>query len=653
MVTSWLDLFANWVLSYLIFFASFYVPGRVILKRFKNNNAGETLVLSTFLGIALLGLSGYIFGYLNLRFLAYPYFGYFWFLWIKNASQEIQFLKKAVSNLISDKLLILIILLGLPICLSTVITSGLPVSKGVGFFGINPIDGSYHIALIRSLVRSTPPQEPGMVGVLVENYHYWSDLILAEIVRIFSLPPVNLFYQYFPAFIAIFYALSGYYVGLSLTNNKPIARLISFFLLFSGNLGYLVMLLLTGKLTFTVASLDNSALLFTNPPRVLAQAMYLAGVITLSKWIKTEKMSWGIITAILLGICVGIKVYVGILASLGLGILFLLFVIKKKYKMIIPIILAGLISIFIFFPTNKNAGGMFWSPLSWPKHFFAQGTISQLMWHLQMDEFKVHNNQLRITILSIQMTLVFLFITFGTRFLGILRMVYGWKRIDKYLYLFLVVPFVLFIFVGLFFLQESGIFESFNFIAVSTIPAVIFVSIFLGDIIETSVKSKILKVRYLLFGFMILVIAMTTPRTIYDARHYYRLFLLGSGQIINRDQADFFNVIQKEVSESSILLTDPKDQLGNYSPYVAAFTGKLMYYSGEGILKAHGIDVDDKSKMVKELFEQKDGQSFSNKAKYLGINYLYLQKPVSEIFQNSDFFDTITESASHSLIVIK
>jgi hypothetical protein len=653
MVKNWQDFFLYWAVAWLVFFGVFYIPGRVVLTRFDKTKEHGGVVIAVFLGMAMLGLAGYIFGYLNLRFLVFFYLLYCWARWLRSYREEACFLIKDVKKLFSDKLLSLIIILGLPISVSTVFTSGLPGSEGTGFFGINPIDGSYHIALIKSIVRSIPPEEPGLAGSLVQNYHYWSDLILAEIVRLFKLPPINLFYHYFPTFLAILYGLAGYRAGLLLTGDKKIARLMSFFLLLSGNLGYLVMLLLTGKLTFSIASLDNAALLFTNPPRVLAQGMFLTGLSAVYYWLKTEKLSWGIVSAILLGICVGIKVYVGIFASAGLAVLFFVFLYKRKYKMIVPIVVAATIGILIFFPANKNAGGLFWSPLSWPHHFFAQGEASKLMWHLQMDEFEVHNNKLRIFILNVQMVVVFLVITFGTRILGFLGLFFGQKKLGNEIFLFLAAPFLLFIFVGLFFLQESGIFESFNFIAVSTVAGSMFTSIFLAKALNFATKKQSLYIKLGFFGLVGVAVLLTVPRTVYDAKYYLNLYKIKSGQILTWDQMKMFEEMGRTISPSSLVLTDIKDQLGSYSPYVAAFSGTRMFFSGEGILKAHGLEVGEKSVWVKELFNKEKRAEFANEAEKAGIEYLYLQRPLPESFRDKKYFEVLKESDSSALVYIK
>lgn len=651
MVSSPLEFIAYWISSLLVFFLTFYIPGRVVLGKYVKTNPLESLVLSVFLGMSLWGIQGYVFGYLNLRFLTYAYLTINWFIWIKFLANEKSKIKESFKLVIQDKWLVIILTIGIPISIVSVFTSGLPGNDGVGFYGINPIDGSFHIALINSLVRQIPPEEPGMAGVLVSNYHYWSNLILAEIIRVYKLPVTNLFYQYFPSFLALFYGLAAYLFGKLITNDKNTGRFFVFFVLFAGNLGYLVMFLLSGDINFSLASLDNGVLLFTNPPRVLAQAVFLAGTIAVIKWLKTEKMSWGVISALMMGITVGIKVYVGIFASLGMGILFFYFVYQKKLKMIVPIMLSALLSILIFFPTNKNAGGLFWAPFSWPKHFFAQGEASLLMWHLQMDEFKVHNNTLRIALLTTQMTITFLVITLGTRVLGVFGLIYSLRKINKLLLVFLVIPSITFVFIGLMFLQESGIFESFNFIAVASLIASFFTAVFLGGLMNKYISNKRKLFRWVYLGIVLVIVSLTFPRTLFDARRFYNLYDLKSGYILSWMDVSFFENMKYEI-DRELVITDPTDSLGQYSPYVAAFTGKRMYFSGEGVLKAHGLDVSERGTNVKDLFTETNPKAFVERIGDLGVKYIYLRKPASDTFKNDEYFKVVIEDENNLLLTI-
>jgi hypothetical protein len=643
-------------ISYFVYFIlisiiAFYIPGRVMLKRAKTLSSSESFILSFAAGISLFSLSEYILGYLNFRVGIYALLMLAFFLWIKNIKKEKQIISEGLFFFAKDKVLILLTLVGIPVVLMSVFTSGLITKEGVGFYGINPIDGNYHIGLIRSIIQSFPPEEPGMAGALVKNYHYFSDLTLAGMVRIFRIPVFNIFYHYFPLLLAILYSFAGYRLVLTLKLNKNTARFFVFLLFFAGNLGYLFMYYHTGIFDFTLTSLDNGALLFTNPPRILAQFLFLSGSISLYKWIKTKEPVYGFCTATVFGVCVGFKVYVGIYAGIIMGILFLYYLQKKDYKFLWPTLLTALISFMIYYPANKDAGGLIFAPFSWPRHFFSQGASTQLMWHLALDEFKVHNNYLRIYLMYLQMTLFFLIITLGTRSLFVFGIISFFKKVNKIFAYAFIAPAFLFVLITVFFLQASGLYEIFNFLAVAALPFSLLSALFLSDLFGATINSKSLKIKIFTGVVLVTIIALTAPRTIKESYWYYNLFTQKSGFLVSWSDLEDYNKISK-LDFEGLLLTDNNDQLGNYSPYLYAFIGQRMYLSGAGILRAHGLDPSEKEKAKQLLFSEGDELEFTRRAKQFGISHIYLLKPTNGIIELGKYKEVVVENDKFILLKI-
>lgn len=640
--TTYSNFFFYFFYAFAAFFFLFYITGRVILKMTHVFSDSESFILSPLLGMAMFSLSQYFFGFVNLEPVTYLLALGAFFYWLKDAKREIKTIKKGFGFFLKDKLLFLILLLGVPVVLVSVFTSGLLAGNSVGFYSINPIDGNYHIALIRSLVKSIPPEEPGMTGVLVKNYHYFSDLVLAGIIRILPLPIFNLFYQYFPFFLAVFYSLAGYQFSSTLGFGKNSARFFVFFLLFAGGLGYLFMYIFTGSWDFTLTALDNSALIFTNPPRISAQTLLLAGGISFYKWLKTKEKIAGFITAIIFGVTIGFKVYVGLYAACVLGILFLFFLLQKKFAQIWPIFLAIIVSFLVFYPANKDAGGLFFSAFAWPRHFFSQGSTTKLMWHLALDEFKVHSNYLRIFILYLQMTAAFLFITLGTRILGVFGIVKAVQKTGWQFGLSFFAPAFIFPLISVFTLQKSGIYEGFNFLAVSSLSFSFMSAVLLSSLIDYA-RKKFILLKTLSIGFVLFVIILTPIRSLHEAKRYLNLFIQKSGQIISLSEMENYKKINDMEFIDGLLLTDAKDQLSNYSPWVYAFIGKKMYLSGEGILRAHGLNPKSREVIKEKIFAQKNPSEFVRLAKENDIVYLYLKKSVDRSFYSEEYFTKIIE----------
>ncbi len=642
-------------ISIVVFFLSFYIPGRVLLRKVGDLKGIENLVLPVGLGISLWGLQGYILGYLNLRILTYPYLIIFLILWIYHFKNELFILKDSLKRIFQDKVLIVLIVTGIIILLTNIFPSGLVEPDGRRFYDINIIDGTYHLSLIQSLIRSVPPEEPGRVGTLVTNYHYWSDLVLAELVRIFKLPYIELFYQYFPIFLAIFYGLGAYQMGLTLTENKWTGRWFSFFVYYGGGLGYLFILILLGQLRFDTNSLDHSGILYTNPPRAIAQVVFLPGIIALYKWLISKNFKWGVVSGIILGTLVGFKVYAGMVAAFGLVGLFIYFLIKKEFRLVIPIMIAGIIASIIFFPTNPHTGGLFWAPLSWPKHYFAEGVASLLNWHLQDQTFVAYHNNLRIFILRAQMTISFLVITYGTRILGLFAIYFIFHKIDRKILIFLTTAILISNIIALLFLQKSGIYEIFNFFAVSALLLAFLLSVLLGDI--TNHLGDLTNSKKILTGFLlVIIIFLTIPHSLdYDYNALLQTINKnGTNKLFTNQELAFFSQVKYQIPENSVILVDPTDPLDKYTPYLAAFSSKRMYLSGRGVLGSHGLDTTQLNDEVVKMFTQTDPQVFSNFAHYKGINYIYFTRLViPDMFYNSSFFKLVLRWEGGSLFEIE
>jgi len=67
----------------------------------------------------------------------------------------------------------------------------------------------FDLSLITALIKHFPPFEPGMFGVAVHNYHYWSNLVVAELIMVFGLPLMATDYQYLTIVISLWLGLTA------------------------------------------------------------------------------------------------------------------------------------------------------------------------------------------------------------------------------------------------------------------------------------------------------------------------------------------------------------------------------------------------------------------------------------------------------------
>lgn len=244
---------------------SWFIPGRVLLQKLRLNTL-QVIVLSFVVGMALWGWQGFLFGYLNIRWGSYLYIAIFLFFFLKKKL----FLSWRRKNIFRfDWLLIGIIFLGVICQLSGVFLMGARLPEGIVQCCGQVPDNNLDLALVNEIVQRFPPNEPGMFGQLLENYHYWNHLVLAELIRVFNLPLIATVYQYATVLFSLLYGLLFITIAQMLNMKHSFVRLLLVFAYFGGDAGYIIPLL-QGKLSFPSVGLENGAQLFMNYPRAVA-----------------------------------------------------------------------------------------------------------------------------------------------------------------------------------------------------------------------------------------------------------------------------------------------------------------------------------------------------------------------------------------------
>ena len=180
-------------------FLSFYLPGFLIISLLKIKSKLTLILLANVLGIIMWAIQGYLFGYLNIRWATYLYLGITSLLAI--IGHRFLFVKIysiLPRIIIKNKITAILITIGIIVQLLPVAGSGLKTESGIIFFGNNAYDGLTHLGFIQSLIGHFPPIEPGSYDLPLRNYHYLSDLVIAEFSRIWKIPISLLLFQFIP-----------------------------------------------------------------------------------------------------------------------------------------------------------------------------------------------------------------------------------------------------------------------------------------------------------------------------------------------------------------------------------------------------------------------------------------------------------------------
>lgn len=632
------EFWLNFVYFFVALFISWYIPGRVVLGKVKLNSNLALFTLSTILGLVLWGWQGYLFGYIKIRSLSYVYLVVFLILWLKEKNNYFQELKLSIKKI--DIIFFIILILG--IFSQNIMTwgSGLLYHDGIRIYDINSLDGVLHLAYIEQIIKNIPPEEPGFSGEIIRNYHYWSNMVVGEIDRVFNIPVINSFFQYSNIFLSLFLGLSAYSAMLIFSGSKTAARWFCFFLLLAGDFGYITMILVGKGLSFNIPSIDNAAIFLQNPPRAYSVIVLLGSLIAFFSWLKNKNKRLGIIIALLMGSAVGFKVYTGILGLSALSFFTLYHLIKKDWKNLYILPLAIIFSLIVYLPNNSSAGGLVFTPFEWPINFLTQGGLNMGEWELRRRTYIAEFNSKRVLQMELMMTALFLFSQWGIKILGFF---YVKKVIKKYglnLSMFFYGSIITVTLAGLLFIQKSGGFNVFNFFVAAAVFLSFLTSLLLSDI-KSKINSKLVYVIYFI------VIILVIPRVINENMGILKEYFFGKTYtLVSNEELEAYKYIQQKTNKNSLILTLNKGTYDDMTPYVSFFTKRTTFFSGMGEMRAHDIDFKERQKTVEEitsnLFNQKGASLLkNNKISYIllpaeNISIPKTQRiPFPEVFKNS------------------
>lgn len=570
--------------------------------------------------MVLWGWQGFIFGYLGLRWLSYIYLLAFFLIWLRPYLQNISKVKKfklQVNRSSLDTILVILIILGVFIQLTSVWFTGVLTPKGLYFCCGTTQDNILQIAITEQIVKHFPPFEPGMYGRYIQNYHYWDSLVMAELVRVFKLPLIATDYQYMTVFISLFLGLSALVFAQILKLKKTFARWIVFFLYFGGDFVWVLIAIFRRQDFFIMNPLESGQQFLENIPRSVAIIAFFAFASIFLLWLKKKDKYTGILMALVAASLVGFKIYIGIFVIAGLGVLGLYYLIKREFKTTLPLILAAILSLIIYIPVNSNAGGLYFTGLWRFENFIVQpylGALNRL--ELARVIYAQHHSIFRVAEYELIYFFVFIFAIFGTKLLGLFQNRKSLSLFPKELNIVLITGIIISAIAGLFFQQTSGGANTFNFL----------VSVFIIGSIYTALacfywldkRSKVIKVL-----FVSIIILLTVPRGIDQTYNNLVNITRGRGFVIVNKELTALNFLSKQKT-GPLVLVDPKISMDAESPYVSFLGNSNMFLSGiVSELQGHGIDYSDRLKARDTIVNSNNAVLVSTYLLKYNIGYIY------------------------------
>lgn len=440
-------------------FLVLYLPGLFVLQSIKfaakNVTAEITIALAT--GTALFLIATYALAWIHFSFLylfavggvdAFLIFQYFQNF--KKPKMHFHFSWEA-----------LILFCGVVALSLVTVFSGTEKNGNFLFYGFGRADGLYHSALISNLVFQFPPSFPGLSGTMLSGYHILYDFLLAQFVSFFHFGVFDIYFRFFSIFTALFYGLAGLTLAYSLSM-KPLTRRIFLFLLyFAQGIALFIFSFIPNGIFYNTGIVQPAENIVD--PSVLFS---MAFIFLLVSVIFFSKNKYRLFLAILfLGIIPGIKIYAGILAYVSLSIVFLAFLLKKKFDYIFVLLIAGAISFAFYAPFNLGAGSLIFNPFLLFRHFMESDIILHAyQWPLKLQVYQLHHNIPHIIFLYIIALLYFFIPPLGIRFISFVNIKQLFRKTfytqqHIFWFTFIAVGF----FLPVFFIQSIGVFNTIQF----------------------------------------------------------------------------------------------------------------------------------------------------------------------------------------------
>jgi hypothetical protein len=430
-----------------------------------------------------------------------------------------------------------------------------------------------------------------------------------------------------------------YVLARRLGGSRNAARWLLFFHFFAGNLLWAFMLFFQKSFGMHLPAIDHGVIQFANTPQAFAKFIFLSGLWWCVLAWQQKKPKLMFFAAILFSALFGLKVYFGIFAVLGWSLVlageWLLAFWKWKgkagidgLKKLVPAwetaayALFGVLSLSVYLPANASAGGLFFVPLAWPKLLIAAQYLNWQDWWLRRQVYEQYSNTKWLIILDVAVISIFLIGVFGTRLLGFWAMLRVRKQVGWHIWMFLVPTTALFIFTGMNFLQTSGEYNVFNFFVVALLPLTLFLSLWLGNM-KNSTWS---------WTLCTLLVLLSLPRPIADAGSMlFDTFRGQNSRVATLEEQEMHLWLRAYTQPTDIVQTHPMHEMDRETPWTPYFSKRGSYLAGTGILRSHNQPVKEREALLKEIVKARSTPQVSLQLRQLDVDYLLLEKNGAQV----------------------
>lgn len=627
------------------FILAFYIPGKVLLGDALITKLKVSHALAFVVGAVFWAWQAYILGMLNLRFLSYAYLLIFLFYFVRQGLYKgISF--KSFKLRAVDPVILVLVGIGVFIQTFPYVRTGLKSVEGIIIAAHNTSDHIWHAGLIQEIIYRFPANEPGMAGVPLKDYHYWFNLLTADLIRVFHLPPLQT--QFIGMYIlsAILLGIIAYSFANYIYPSKLFTRLFIFLLFFSGDIAGWYMLVFHHTFNMNLSSLINNGTKFLDSPAfALSIITAFTGMFLLfyQKGHLSKRII--ILCSFLFSSLLEFKVYTGIIIMLGFAAFAGYSLIKRRYDRVATFVLSSILGALVFFPGTSSSGGLFFLPFEIPRDFITQSVLNLRDWELRWRIYHEHSNYLRIIQYGLYMTGVYLLIQFGVQLLGFipLRRVVRVLGPDRSIFLYASV--FSGVIISLFFYQKVGGANIWEFLLATGI-----ILSFLTSLILTKFLEK--RGRIITVVVIILVAGLILPRWVNTVKTYFKEEYLGGFHGVDQKTYDSYKVLSElaAIGEVTVIVNHPSHV--EYVSVAKVLSGRDLFLSGEGVRQQVTPEILKRRVIVDKLKLGKVEENLSQLGEY-NVKYLYYYGLAPDDVVSNKRLEVVFENSAATILEIK
>lgn len=595
---------------------AFFIPGSIFLRPIALTSSvkiGAALAL----GMVLWGLQGFLLGFINFRSGTYLYLTVTTIIFLLlNLRARVSWPTRIPRP---DWIFLTIVTVGVLFQVSAVWFIGTPTDKGLFFCCRGVPDDIYHLALTDQLVKNFPPYEPGAAGIVVKNYHYLGNLIMAETIRIFGTNLIDTTYKFFPLLISILLGCSIASFSRLAGLGKVFNRWLALFVFFGGDILFLLTFLNGRGINFNVNSLDDATKLLAGPPRAFSIVVIFWAICLLVVWIKNRNALLDIILALMFGSLAGLKLYTGIFAYIGLGFLGLFYFAQRDFKKMVMPLMAALVAALIYLPVNGIGNGLIFL-FPWVfRSFIVKPELGLVNMELARRIFENDNKWWRSIPYDLYFAFLYMVFNFGTLVFGLFQNKKSLSFFPGLLHIFLIPGIFITIFLGFCSSSRIG--------GINTIQFIIAEYFFLSFYAALSLsywQTQIPRFSRLLLIFV--VVCLIVPKAVHEGVNNFIFFQEKKGFTVSNNELSALTYLRNETNDKGVVALSPDWADKETYMHVSFMSHRSVFLSGyQGVLEDHQIPGATQRRVDSQtLFTTQSETLAADISKKYNIRYLYL-----------------------------